>query len=661
MIQRNKIAFNDLQFRRYELKALKRNLNHPVHGLDTETLQGYCRLIAMEDGDYYIGDSLDHILEFLSQEKLRVHHNFFYNVRFDFQAIIKYLPEKKLIELYNTSKTVYKDYQIKYIPKKLFRIVHKKHSYRYYDLAQFYEMSLAKAAKKYLNEHKNKENINATRLNLDLNYWNKREKDIIKYCISDASLCHRLGVFLQSELKSKLAFTPQKYISKASISKEYFRKRCVIPSLKYVPKCALSYAFNSYKGGRFEVLKKGCFEDTTLIDINSAYPYHISNLADFTGAEWKRVHEVDYDSTYGFYLCKVFIPYMEIAPIAYNLPSHKLIFPIGEFTTYLTLQEIKAYENICSIGIISGVECKIENDVYPFRKEIFKLYEWKQNTPKKDFRYDLVKKIMNSLYGVFYEKIKQGDKYRVGTFFNPIYAAVITANTRVQLFSEAMKHEKDVIGFATDSVLLKGAHEYNGGKRLGAWDIDSSGKAVVLRSGLYQIEEKVKSRGISKAKNIKTPYGEFKNIFEYVKQYPYKTKYKVLLDRPLNLGEALLHPKKGGVANINVWQDFEYTLNINRDVKRIWDSEFKEGGEIFERCIDSEAQIAGEIFEEANIEGVNRKIMQRERALADEALFHDIGKDLDSRMKKKAEREEEVLGEMKRDMRQEAMAMIWGR
>jgi len=267
---------------------------------------------------------------------------------------------------------------------------------------------------------------------------------------------------------------------------------------------------------------------------------------------------------------------------------------------------------------------------------------------------------MNSLYGVFYEKVRKGDKWRVGIFFNPIYASVITANTRIQLFSEALQHGDKVVGFATDSILLKGTHECNGGKRLGAWDIDAAGKAVVIRSGLYQIKEKVKSRGIAKAHKIKTPYGEFKNIFEYVKKYPHLTEYKVLLDRPVNMGEALSHPKKLSPKDINVWQDFSYTLNINRDVKRVWNSEFKAGGEMLGQCIDSEAQMIGEIFEQEKIEKVQRKMLQRERTLADEALCYDIGKDLDSRMKKKVEREEEVLNEMKRDMRQEAYAMLWG-
>jgi len=656
-IQHNSIDFKDLQFRKYGLKDLCRNLNHPVHGFDTETYKGYAKLLAMEDGDYVMCNSIEDILTFLTQKKLRVHHNFFYNVRFDFQALFKYLPEKLLRELYFTSKVKYGEYKIKYIPKKLFRILHKKHSYLYYDLAQFYEMSLAEASMRYINDKKNKENINRTRLNVDAKYWKKRKTDIIKYCISDASLTQRLGVFLQSELKHKLAFTPQKYISKAAISKEYFRKRCKIPSISGIPLPALSFAFNAYHGGRFEILQRGFFEDSTLIDINSAYPYHIANLIDITGSKWNRVTEYNKDATYGFYMCKVFIPYMRFAPFTFRLPNNNHIYPIGEHITFLTIEEIRAYKNICSIEVIEGYETYIDNPTYPFKEAIENLYEWKQKTPKSDFRYALVKKIMNALGGCFYEKVKKGIIYRVGAFFNPIYASVVLGNTRIDVFKKAMEYEEDTIGFATDSVLLRGKHNIKETKTLGGWSIDGEGKAVVLRSGIYQIKEKVKSRGLSRSSNILTPDGKFKNIFTYIKAFPNQTKYKVILNRPVNLGEALIHTKKKSIANINVWQDFEYVVDINKDSKREWYDTFESGKELFEMNIDSSPiLIKGDIppkMRKSDIERAKRITREKRKEIRESEERFDI----DSKATKQYEKDEEILNEMKADMKRELAYM----
>jgi len=653
-IQHNSIDFENLQFRRYALKDLYRNLNHPVHGLDTETYKGYAKLLAMEDGDYVLCNSIEDVLTFLTQAKLRVHHNFYYNVRFDFQALFKYLPEDLLRELYFTSKTVYEDYKIKYIPKKLFRILHKKHSYLYYDLAQFYEMSLAEASMKYISDKKNKENINRSRLNTDAKYWKKRKEDIIKYCISDASLTQRLGVFLQAELKSKLSFTPQKYISKASISKEYFRKRCKIPSISGIPLPVLSFAFNAYHGGRFEILQRGFFDYTTLIDINSAYPYHIANLIDITGSKWVRVRECDESATYGFYMCKVFIPFMTFAPFAFRLPNNRNIYPIGEHITFLTIEEIRAYKNICSIEVIEGYETHIDNPTYPFKEAMQKLFDWKLNTPKDDFRYDLVKKVMNALGGCFYEKVKYGNKYRVGQFFNPLYASTVLGDTRIDVFEKAKEYEEDVIGFATDSVLLNGKHDIKETKELGGWSIDGEGKAVVLRSGVYQIAEKVKSRGLSRSTNLLTPDGKFKNIFTYIKAFPDRTKYKIILNRPVNLGEALIHTKKRSIADINVWKDFEYVVDINRDSKREWYDTFNCGKELFERHINSTPiLIKGDIvpkMRKADIAASKRRTTQQRIEIRESEERFDI----DSRATKKREQDEEIINEMKKDLKQEA-------
>lgn len=592
-LQRNTIDFEKLKIRQYDLKALRKAKKHTVNGLDTETYQGYAKLIADSTGRYKIIESIDDALRFLTSKRFRHCHNFFYNIRFDFQAVVKWLPEDNLKELYFTGKTTYNEYSIRYIPKKLFRIIKNKVSHSYYDLAIFYEMSLERAAKEYLGGQKNVDNLDRDRINTDYRYWHQHWYEIIRYCISDAVLTKQLGDLLQDEFEAKMDFLPQKYISKASVSKEYFRKHCNIPSIKDVPKAAMSYAFNSYRGGRFEVTKKGHFKDATLIDINSAYPYQIAHLKDFSGGKWYKVKEADYDSLYGFYICQVEMPFMDFAPIAYRNKFHIEYYPCGRFALFLTKEEVEAYREYGDIRIVSGWECKKKDAAMPFKAEIEKLYHLKQITPKDDFRYDLVKKILNSLYGSFYEKIKDGDTYKTGKLFNPIYASVITANTRIQLFKEAKHYQKDVVGFATDSILIEGKHSIDNTKDLGDWDIDKTGETTVLRSGMYKIAQALKSRGVSRSSEVNTPDGKYGNIFEYIQAYPNRCKYELLINRPVNLGEAIRHSETMSVRDINIWRVFPYVVDINRDLKRLWCDTFKGGGEMFERSVDSSPVIRG--------------------------------------------------------------------
>ena len=609
LINRNKIDFDTLRFRKHNNKIPTRKKNHPVNGLDTETYRGYAKLITDSDGNYIFPHNIDEVLAFLTRKSLRSHHNFFFNLKFDFQAIIKFFDResinilnnpvecyhykihtkdnKQLLELYKTSNLVYKDYKIKYIPKKFLSITKDKHVHKFYDVNNFYESSLDECATRYLGKEKNIEHIDRPRLNIDLQYWKDNVRDIIKYCVSDSILTKELGILLQKEVIRLFGFPAQQYLSKASISKEYFRRTCDIPDIKHIPKEVLAFAFNSYHGGRFEIVKRGYFKHTVLYDINSAYPYHISNLKDYSEGCWCKVSEPDFNSLYGFYFCEVDVPYDTFTPLPLVLDTDTTIYPYGKFMTFITKNEIESYSKYIDIDVKIGYECHGKSDIYPFKEAMNNLYKYKKETPKTHYKYELIKKVMNSLGGSFYEKTVIDLIKYVGKLFNPVFATDMMSDTRIQLFEEAMRHANHVVGFATDSILYDTTIERPTNNLMGGWGIDGSGETVVLRSGIYKIRDKLKSRGFTSKKKIKTPYGEFDSIFDYISKEPSLTEYEVWIERPVNFGEALLHPKKTSVKDINVWRRFPYKLDINRDVKRLWNDEFEGGGELFTKMIDS--------------------------------------------------------------------------
>ncbi|GAH87988.1 unnamed protein product, partial [marine sediment metagenome] len=245
-------------------------------------------------------------------------HNFCYNLRYDAQAILKYLPKEILLELWETSKTVYRDYKIKYIPKKVLSLTLHKNRYAFYDIAQFYKMSLKEASKTYLQKVKNPEAVDAERLNVDIKYWDLNIAKIIEYCKIDSLLTKELGEFLQDMFSQALHINPSNYISPASVSKQYFRKKCVIPVIQEISKKVLRAAFNSYKGGRFEVLEKGNLKKCTMLDIKSAYSYEISNLIDINKGDWKYTTQLHEKAFYGFYMAKLCVKRANMLPIPFR-------------------------------------------------------------------------------------------------------------------------------------------------------------------------------------------------------------------------------------------------------------------------------------------------------------------------------------------------------
>ena len=91
-------------------------------GIDTETYQGKVILICDSFERCWDIDNFDDIIKFLTYGKFRKTFNWFYNIKFDFESIIKYLEYGDLINLYHDKKLDYKDYTLTYIDRKFFSI-----------------------------------------------------------------------------------------------------------------------------------------------------------------------------------------------------------------------------------------------------------------------------------------------------------------------------------------------------------------------------------------------------------------------------------------------------------------------------------------------------------------------------------------------------------
>ena len=199
-IHLNKLDWKLLQMRKYRAAVLKDNKVKVIRAFDTETLDGYALLIADDTGAFRDIHSVYDALSFLTRAEYRGTVNFWWNIQFDFDAIMKYLPVSKLKELVETCKVSVGEYQIKYIPKKMFSITLNKKSYRFFDLAQFYEMSLDKAASLYCSTRKNPDNLDRALIGSSQDYWDENYGLIKKYCIQDCVLTCELGNGLQEDL-----------------------------------------------------------------------------------------------------------------------------------------------------------------------------------------------------------------------------------------------------------------------------------------------------------------------------------------------------------------------------------------------------------------------------------------------------------------------------
>lgn len=507
------------------------------------------------------------------------------------------------------------------------------YSVKFFDLWQFFKYepnsSLDAVSKKYLNDSK----IPITELGYDMSNL-PIDDTVIDYCIHDAELTKRLADIVISACNETNIFFNTPY-STASLSMDYFYNtisdakpfKCVNPLSFLINRDNIVnkrnyeicyYAYNSYYGGRNEVTKRGYFEEVYEYDVNSMYPYTASLLEDVFLLSWFKIKSVkellnfDIDTlAYGFFECNIKVPYNYILPLP--VKDGVLKYKYGSFKNYYTtLEELKTIVNLglCNwndIEIIKGWIGQRNDDnppIYPFRDTINLLYHERAKYQKTDFRNLLYKIILNSFYGKFIEvnnKICIANKqidlddvalYKVldnciiskewvsGKYFNPVYAAYITALGRCKVFEAAYQAGSDFIATFTDSVLSTRKLNIDVGDKLGQWE-GVRGSLFMVGGGFYVLEGeqeyKFRTRGVH-VRKIKADkelnISDFKDIFNHGYNET----------RVLKIKEAY---RQHRLQDFNTFQTSLKQKDLNFDTKREWDYQYKNIDELFKIRSDS--------------------------------------------------------------------------
>lgn len=592
-LEKNRLSWQRLRLRIHPPRQLVPGKRRRVCGFDTETLNGYARICAASDKSFTVINSVESAIAFLTSARFRYSLNFFWNIQFDVDALMKYLGRGQLEELYATNKLQVDDTDIQLIPNKKLSLRRAKKTWAFYDAYLFYEMSLERAGRLYAGMEKNEGGLDRSLIGSSREYWIDNYDAIVDYCIQDASITARLGDVLQDEIKQVMEFYPKSYVSKAALSKQYFRYYTNIPDITKVQRDVQRYAFESYHGGHFEVTERGNVGECSNMDISSAYPAEIADLIDITRGVWKRVAEISPDAYYGFYLAKIQLPYAHICPYAVRWGS-TVIYPWGEWHGYFTRKELMEMPAGGRYSVISGYEFYPSELIYPFRERIHHLYDAKRKVDKDSYQYALYKKVLNSLYGVFYQKHREpGGMWRAGPLFNPIYASIITAHTRMKLWQQAARWGSRCVSLATDGLLVRGDVSQASEGILGGWDVEIARSTIILRSGFYKWGDEVKQRGVMTVKAYNTPYGCFDSVFDYIQCFPGLTKYPIRQNRPWHMREQLAKGNKGNLELVNVFEDHVPYFDLNTDIKRVFERYDLTGEDIMRNRITSQPYCRG--------------------------------------------------------------------
>jgi hypothetical protein len=499
-----------------------------------------------------------------------------YNLKYDSGAILFTIPKKNKIELWEKNETFYQavNCHIEYIPHKHLRLSWETgeikrgkpvmDSVYFWDISQYYNMSLDAAAERYLDRHKlDIETKKFTRLYVKDNF-----ERIKKYCIQDSVLCADLGNYFLKKLDDA-GIQPSALYSSAFLSLEYFQKKCnVITSWRFYRwyPDMMKTALDSYQGGKFEITARGRTY-AYVYDIVSAYPHSISQLVDLSFAEIVKDKKYRKEAVYGYLRCHVSITDTVHLTAGIMLKNNR-VCPIGSYYLTLTKKEYDYMLEIgCDVDILEGYWIIVQSKRYPYKETVQELFALKDKYKKSDVMQANTYKIMlNGFYGKLAQVIEKENKkgileYKPGYAWNPMHASEITADTRLQVTRWQNIYKEKCLAVHTDSILLsEKLPESFLGNGLGDLKLECEGDTILIACGQYElINKKGAYKGIwpengETWRDILTKAGR-KSIIEF--QY---TKVESWI-------EAV---SKGHFDKINLFQPDIKKINLNVDNKRLW-------------------------------------------------------------------------------------------
>lgn len=538
-------------------------------GIDTEAYpNGRCFMIATSLGDVF---KMSDFPNCLFSRKYRGKTFVAYNLKYDSGALLQCLPKSKLTALWKDGKTEQAGFRYRALGYKYLGISKGKNAIHFYDMLNFYECKLETAAATYLDEHKQDIDPKLFTRSYVRSHW----QEIASYCVQDAVLVCKLAERLIHKLEA-FGVYPKKLYSVAYVSYQYFKSKCFYVTVKRFWKRErelLQYALAAYNGGKFEVTKKGV-DYYYEYDIVSAYPFQIANLLDISTANVEYSRRYEKDALYGFLLVRGRIDSVCFSPTVVKR-RNVCCYPVGQIRRVVTKEE---YEYLlsqnCDLSIEGAVWLRSRNRQYPYRREIHKLVKLKGEIKKKgdDFDYHTIKILLNSLYGKFVQLIKKGKRWEASACWNPIYAAIITANCRIEM-CRMQKTYASIVAVHTDSVISTTPLPYNGHAKLGDFEYKREGQGVILGSGIYQIGKTVKFRGFEKKRDL---FDLFKCNDKVA---------KVSVTRPHSW--RLVMAMGWDTEKINLFETRPRKLKVNFDQKRMWYRDWQKFSDIPKRQVES--------------------------------------------------------------------------
>jgi hypothetical protein len=366
-------------------------------------------------------EGADKLFEWLTLKRYRNTLNFFFNGSYDWNAIIKWLPElEERAILIRTGEVDYHGYRFYFIDKKILRIgrikevmvkgeieLQAKDFCSYWDIAQFLTGDSLAVQSRNTPFPKDEsfnigEGVDTERYKVDSVY----RYLVVKYCIQDSKACAYLAERFVKQVYEMRVY-PSTWHSKASIAKLYLRYN--LKTQIKLPKGVIpQHALNAVRGGLIDCYQMGTFKKVKSPDVRSCYPSVIQNLYSFDGKTSRKLEYLP-DSAYSWFKVRIdythpyssLLWYPQVSPEKKDLREHWHV--TGDMEVWISKSEYEYFMNLgYDLKILEASHSlKTPDTVQPFHDIMTDLWDMREVARKEGNPIQAVHKIVsNSVYGM---------------------------------------------------------------------------------------------------------------------------------------------------------------------------------------------------------------------------------------------------------------------
>lgn len=487
-------------------------------------------LFGNSKGDRIVSPSLSTIdcfnilLESRRKYPLAIHVGFALN--YDVNMIVKDLNNRELRRLKNDNHAWHKGYRIHWYPGKWFTISipRQKLSVTVYDVFGFFQASFISACEKFLG--KNDPLIGQIREGKRARgsfTFDILENFVLPYWERELQLLVRLMESLRKDLISARLLIARWHGPGAIASKVFSVhgiKHVKDNDVLRVVNIAAQYA---YAGGRFEQFRCGHYPNSVYeYDLNSAYPYAITQLPNLRKGHWEYTEAYEPNS-FGVWHIRFDATeslrhlYVEPQPLYCRSRNGHISYPNSVDGWYWS-PEASLVPRHCILG---GYVFRENTDERPFAF-VGEMYaqrkRWKEEGNSAE---RALKLALNSLYGKMAQRIG-GHLGKIPEWHQLEWAGYVTSTTRAMLFNAVSLAPDSIIAVETDAVFSMEPLSLPVGSDLGQWEETKFDSITYIQSGFYFAEQGgdviSKYRGLDKDPETGQPSGlPYRKVLDYLR------------------------------------------------------------------------------------------------------------------------------------------------